>query len=47
MGQAQPLFQPFPVFSSKQTTQLLQKIKKVKNDMSIQFTAPGFEPMTS
>ena len=44
MGQTRPLFRLFSVFF-KQTIQFLQQIN-VKNVMSIQYPAPGFEPMT-
>ena len=44
MGQHWPLFCLFSVFSIKNT--ILQQIN-MKNVMSIQYTAPGFEPTTS
>ena len=44
IGQTRPLFCLFLVFL-KQTIQFLQQIN-VKNVMSIQYPAPGFEPMT-
>ena len=44
MGQPRPLFSfIFGLF--KQTVQLLKQ-SNVKNVMSIQYTAPGLEPMT-
>ena len=45
MGQPRPLFSLFSFFF-KQTIQFLQQAN-VKNVKSIQYTAPGFEPMTS
>ena len=44
MGQTRPIFRLFLVFF-KQTIQFLQQMN-VKNVMSIQYPAPGFEPMT-
>ena len=44
MGHPRPLFRLFSVFF-KQTIQFLQQIN-VKNVMSIQYPAPGFEPTT-
>ena len=44
MGHPRPLFRLFSVFF-KQTIQFLQQMN-VKNVMSIQYPAPGFEPTT-
>ena len=41
-----PLFRLFSVFFKQTLIQFLQQIN-VKNDISIQYTAKGFEPTTS
>ena len=45
MNQPKPLFRLFSVFSKQTSIQFLQQIN-VKIVNSIQYTVPGFEPMT-